>query len=185
MDDEAIVDQLWHGHEQGVDALNRKYGRLMHSIARNILSDEEDARETVNDALLQIWNAIPPARPADLLAYTARSVRNLALNRLKFNRRCKRCSHADVLLSELEECLPNRVDITTQLEHREIIQQINTFLYLQPETARNLFICRYFFGDGVEQMSRDFGLSKQQISDRLYQTRKKLKAYLIKEGVAV
>ena len=44
MNDEKIVDLLWHGSEQGVDALNRKYGKLMHSIARNILSDEEDAQ---------------------------------------------------------------------------------------------------------------------------------------------
>jgi len=185
MDDERIVEMIWNGQEQGVDQLNRKYGKLMESVARNILPCVEDVRETVNDALLQIWNAIPPARPADLKAYSAKIVRNLAINRWKFDRRAKRDGHADALLSELEECLPARVDITTQLEHREIIQQINTFLYLQPETARNLFICRYFFGDGVEQMSRDFGLSKQQISDRLYQTRKKLKAYLIKEGVAV
>ena len=48
-----------------------------------------------------------------------------------------------------------------------------------------LFIRRYFFGDGVEQLARDFALSRQQVSDRLYQTRKKLKQYLMKEGVAV
>ena len=39
--------------------------------------------------------------------------------------------------------------------------------------------------DLIEQLARDFDLTRQQVSDRLYQTRKKLKAYLIKEGVAV
>ena len=73
MDDEKIVDQLWNGSEQGIHGLNRKYGRLMESIARNILRSEEDAREIVNDALLQIWDAIPPARPADLMAYAAKA----------------------------------------------------------------------------------------------------------------
>ena len=185
MDDEKIVDQLWNGSEQGIHGLNRKYGRLMESIARNILRSEEDAREIVNDALLQIWDAIPPARPADLMAYAAKATRNLAINRLKFNQRQKRGGNADVLLSELEECLPDKVDITTSMEARETVEQINTFLYLQPSTARNLFIRRYFFGEGVEQLARDFDLTRQQVSDRLYQTRKKLKAYLIKEGVAV
>lgn len=185
MNDEKIVDLLWHGSEQGVDALNRKYGKLMHSIARNILSDEEDARETANDALLQIWDAIPPARPADLLAYACRVARNLALNRLKYNRRHKRRGDTDVLLSELEECLPTQRDPSAQTEERETAALINTFLYLQPETARMLFVRRYFFGDGVDQLARDFNLSRQQVSDHLYQTRKKLRKYLMKEGVVV
>ena len=185
MDDGIIVDQLWNGSEQGLDTLNRKYGKLMFSIARNILPNQEDARETVNDALLHIWDAIPPARPTDLMAYAAKAVRNLALNRFKHDHRQKRDGHADALLSELEECLPDQVDITTRIEGKETMEQINAFLYLQPQTARNLFIRRYFFGDGVEQLARDFDLTRQQVSDRLYQTRKKLKAYLIKEGVAV
>lgn len=185
MDDEKIVDQIWNGEERGVDALNRKYGSLMHSIARNILSDEEDARETVNDALLQIWDAIPPSRPENLLAYACRVARNLALNRWKFNRRHKRNNGADVLMSELEECLPTQRDPSAQNEARETAALINTFLYLQPETARMLFVRRYFFGDGVDQLARDFNLSRQQVSDRLYQTRKKLRKYLMKEGVVV
>jgi RNA polymerase sigma-70 factor (ECF subfamily) len=185
MDDEKIVDQIWNGEERGVDALNRKYGSLMHSVAWNILTNEEDARETVNDALLQIWDAIPPSRPENLLAYACRAVRNLAINRWKFNRRHKRMNGVDVLLSELEECIPARVDITTLIEEQETAVFINTFLYLQPETARMLFIRRYFFGDGVDQLARDFNLSRQQVSDRLYQTRKKLRKYLMKEGVVV
>lgn len=185
MDDKQIVDQLWDGSQQGLDELSRKYGSLIGRIARNILRNEEDAREVCNDTLLRIWDAIPPERPENLLAYTAKTARNLALNRLKFERRQKRDGHLDTLLSELEEFIPDTGGPVSVTESRETMESINRFLYLQPKSTRDIFVRRYFFGDDMETLARDFQQSRKQITDRLYYTRKKLKAFLVKEGVAV
>ena len=60
MDDAKIVELYWKRDEQAILATSKKYEAYCLSIARNILGDEEDAKECVNDALLGAWNSIPP-----------------------------------------------------------------------------------------------------------------------------
>ena len=69
MDDRVIVRLLFDRAEEGLVQLKSKYGRMGMSIARNVLHDEEDAKECVNDALLAVWNTIPPRDPTHLCAY--------------------------------------------------------------------------------------------------------------------
>ena len=42
----------------------KQYGGFCFRIAVNILGCREDAEECLNDALMKLWNSIPPIRPA-------------------------------------------------------------------------------------------------------------------------
>ena len=64
--------------------------------------------ECVNDAYLAVWNAIPRAQPQNLLAYLAKTTRNIALRRLEHDQAQKRDSRLHLLLDELAEVLPGR-----------------------------------------------------------------------------
>ena len=79
MEDEQIIALFFARSEQAIVELDRKYGAICHALSNNILNSRRDAEECVNDAYLGAWNAIPPARPAPLLAYIAKIVRNLSL----------------------------------------------------------------------------------------------------------
>ena len=69
MTDDATVKKLFDRDERALSEVKQKYGNYCRSIANNILSDSRDAEECVNDALLAVWNSIPPNRPENLKTY--------------------------------------------------------------------------------------------------------------------
>ena len=90
MEDRDIVELFWNRDPAAIRAVSEKYGKLCGTLARNILGSREDAEECVNDAFLNAWNAIPPARPAELAAFLSKIVRSLSFNRFRKNRAGKR-----------------------------------------------------------------------------------------------
>ena len=174
MEDQHIFALLWDHAEGALDALNDAYGRRLYSIAFHILENRQDAEECVNDAILALWNAIPPNRPHSLFAYACGVTRNIALNRLR-----KTSSQYTISLSELAECIPTQ---TGQTDARELGRIINYFLGTVSTKNRNIFLRRYWFGDSVKEIAAIFSMSENAVSVRLNRTRNKLKVYLTKEG---
>ena len=83
MNDREIIDLYWIREERAITATAEKYGGYCHTIAFNILNNNEDAEECANDTYLGAWNSIPPQNPNPLSSYLGRIARNLALNRYK------------------------------------------------------------------------------------------------------
>lgn len=63
MEDAQIIELFFARSEDAISELDKKYGKLCHKLADNILASAQDAEECVNDAYLSTWNAIPPQRP--------------------------------------------------------------------------------------------------------------------------
>lgn len=80
MDDENIVELFWQRSEKALSKTRIKYARYCYAIAFRILHNSEDAEECVNDTLLRVWDAIPPARPNMLRIFLGKITRNLSLN---------------------------------------------------------------------------------------------------------
>lgn len=72
--------------------------------------------------------------------------------------------------------------VEQKAEIAELGKSINSFLYSQKEDIRNVFICRYFYCDSVEEISDRFGYSQSKIKSMLMRARIRLKSYLKKEG---
>jgi RNA polymerase sigma-70 factor (ECF subfamily) len=72
MDDAQIIDLYWARSEQAIAQTADKYGRYCHSIAFNILHNDQDAEECLSDAYLRAWDAMPPQRPNCLSAFLGR-----------------------------------------------------------------------------------------------------------------
>lgn len=183
MDDAKIVELYWKRDEQAILATSKKYEAYCLSIARNILGDEEDAKECVNDALLGAWNSIPPNRPEQLSAYLGKLVRNVSFNRYKKSRTKKRGSgQIPAILEELTEVVSGTDDVETVWSEKYLWECINDFLKLLPEKKRNLFVCRYWYADSVKHMAGQFDMSENYVSVTLRRLRKKLHRYLIERG---
>lgn len=101
MDDRQIVELYWARSEAAISETDKKYGRYCHYIAYQILSNDEDAKEIVNDTYLKIWNTVPPQRPDPLKPYVGTISRQLALNAYKAR---TRKSAADKLRRSLRNC---------------------------------------------------------------------------------
>lgn len=49
MEDSRIIDLYWQRNEDAISETASKYGKYLHSIAYQVLSNTQDAEECVND----------------------------------------------------------------------------------------------------------------------------------------
>ena len=83
--DKNITTLLESRNEQALKLLSEKYGGLCSSISYNVLGNRSDSEEVTNDTYMKVWNTIPPEKPRSLCAYVAKIVRNLSLDKLRYN----------------------------------------------------------------------------------------------------
>lgn len=184
MEDQRIVELFWNRDEDAILHTQRKYDALCRSIAQNILGNFQDAEECVNDAYLKVWNSIPPQRPQSLVAFLSRVVRNISLDRYRHNHADKRGRGADVMFSELEECLSD--DSASDISAQEgITEAINRFLKTLDQENRILFVRRYYYMDTNEILAKTFLMNENTVRQRLFRLREKLKDFLEKEGIGL
>ena len=181
--DTQIMDALWARKEEGIKLLAECYESRLFAIARSILSEQE-AAECVNDALLAVWNHIPPERPEFLFAYAATVCRNLAYDRLRFENAKKRRAEVVSLSEEMEECIPSHAAWPGECSG-ELEQIFADFLRGLPKEKRMMFVRRYWYGDTVEMLSKSFGCSESRVKSILFRVRKQCRVYLEKEGVEI
>ena len=178
MEDEAIIRLFFERSEQAVAQLDVKYGRLLRSLAGNILNNQQDAEESVNDAYLAAWNTIPPRKPNPLGAYLCKIVRNLSLKLRRSRLAAKRNSSYDLAMEELDGCLADSRTVEGEIESRELARIIQDFLDTLSQENRVIFMRRYWFGDPYAQIARQVGLTETNASVRLTRIRRALKDYL-------
>ncbi len=184
MEDSRIVDLYWARDEQAIDATAKKYGRYCYRIASNILSNNEDANESVNDTYLNAWKSMPPHRPSVLSTFLGKLTRRISLNKWRNQNRTKR-GGGEVLLAldELSECIPSQQNPERELEMKELAQAINLFMGTLQPTERDIFVSRYWFLASIKEISLKFEYSESKTKSILFRVRKKLMNYLLKEGL--
>lgn len=184
MDDSQIVALYWERNENAIDATAAKYGRYCYTIAYNILSNREDADESVNDTYLSAWERIPPHRPSVLSTFLGKITRRISLNRWRKQTRAKRGGgEMPLALEELSECIPSHTSTEMIVEQKELTQAINSFLESLPQTERDIFVSRYWFLASVKDICANFNFTESKIKSMLFRTREKLKNHLKKEGL--
>ncbi|MCM1164411.1 MAG: sigma-70 family RNA polymerase sigma factor [Lachnospiraceae bacterium] len=169
-----ITEMLTSRDQAGLAELKVKYWRLILKVCRGILRSQEDAEECANDALLAVWESIPP-EPGDLKAYICQIARRKAINRLHYNTAAVR--NAD-LLTELDECVPSGYSVESAAEGKELSEALNGWLGTLDEKKRLLFIARYFYMLSVKETAKRCGMSQTAATTALSRLREQLKNYL-------
>ena len=186
MQDSEIIALYWARNEDAIPATETAYGSYCRTISANILPNSEDVEECVADTWFSAWNAIPPARPARLSAFLGRITRNLSLDRWRRNNAEKRgAGTVSAALFELENCLSAADSVEQTLQLQELAESIERFLYKQQELKRSIFLRRYWYLCSIEEISRDFSISKSKIASLLFRMRNQLKHHLEKEGISI
>lgn len=185
MEDLQIIELYNARIETAISETDTKYGRMLHSIAMNILSNHWDSEEIVNNTYGNVWNAIPPEKPNSLGAYLGRITRNLSINRWNEQRAKKRYNGAELLLSELGDCVPTAQTVENVIEAKELAQVIDCWLSTLSTDNRVLFLRRYWFGDAVSSLANECGTSANKMAGRLYRLRQSLKEALEMEGISL
>lgn len=183
MEDREILSLYFARSEQAILETDKKYGRYCHYIAYQILSDNEDAKEVVNDTYLKAWNTIPPNSPSPFKGYLGMLSRQFSINLYIKKHRKKRGSEVQLLLGELAECLPDNGFAQEALDHYELRRVLSAFVRTLPLQTQKVFVRRYWYASSVDEIAKEYGMNKSSVLVLLMRTREKLKAYLKKEGV--
>lgn len=183
MEDNQIIALFIDRSEQAIVELDKKYGAAVMKTAARILSSKEDVEECVNDTYLGVWNTIPPRNPNPLISYVCKIARNLATWKYHTNTARKRNRQYDLVLDELEECIPSKVNVEAEYEVKEISVAISRFLETINYEDRFCFLRRYWYVDSVSDIAALTKNSSHYVSVRLFRTRKKLYRYLREEGL--
>ena len=179
MDDRRIIELFNLRDEEAISSVSAKYGAYLFTVARNILRDDEDAKECVNDALRAAWNAIPPAEPGYLRAFLGKIARNIALKRYETLTAQKRGGGVtDAALDELSECIPGGEDPADETVRSEMIREIEKCLKTVPERDKTAFLLRYWFAFTTAEIAERIGASENYVRTVLSRTRKKIRKYL-------
>lgn len=183
MEDDKIIGLFFERSESAIQELAHKYEKICMKVSLNILGSVQDAEECVNDSYLGVWNAIPPRKPDNLMAFLCKIVRNLSLKRCTYNSAEKRKSNYGTCIDELDECVPSRHTVESEFDSDELSKQIDRFIASLDKTNQFLFVRRYWFTDSYESLSRVTGLREQAIRTRLSRIRANLQKFLDKETV--
>ena len=183
MEDEKIIELFFERSENAISRTQEKYGAYMRTVAGNILEDEEDISECINDALLAVWNAVPPANPANFRTYIAKVVRNIAISR--WRRQSAKMRGAGRVAETLEELgeLSDNEDLAEAIAERVTLSDIfSRYLRTLNKTERTVFITRYWLFMTAREIAEELHLSESNVKVMLHRSRAGLKEQLIQEG---
>ncbi len=180
MDDFQLIERFFGRDERALAETEKRYGTFARSVAGRIVGNREDAEECVNDALMRLWNSIPPERPDNFRAYLARIVKNLALDRVRRAGAAKRAGCGEPL-DELADDLPSPEGVDEMVAARELGRSLDRFLDGLSERERDLFVARYWYRASTAELAKKAGMSETAVKSALARTRTKLKSWLEEE----
>lgn len=183
MEDREITAMFQARDEAAISCAMEQYGALCMTVSYNILGNRRDAEECVNDALLKVWQAIPPANPKVFGAYLLTAVRHASLDRRRETlAECRGAGQIPVALDEISDCIPAPDDPERSLDARALRSALNRFLQTLTPDARTVFVSRYWLCLNAGEIAEQMQCSTARVKMSLSRTRKKLKVYLKKEG---
>ena len=170
LEDSKIISLFYERSEQAMAELDRKYGAAVKKTAANILSSRQDVEECANDTYLGVGNTIPPQDPNPLISYVCKIARNIATLKFHSNTAIKRNGQYDLVLDELEECIPSAVNVESDYEAKELSDAISHFLNTLKYEDRFFFIRRYWYADSVSDIAAMTQRDSHLISVHLFRT---------------
>ena len=178
MDDDEIIELLFKRSQKGLSVLSERYGAQCMSISMNLLSNRQDAEECVNDALLAIWNEIPPVHPDDLKVYLFKIVRNISIR--KFRKRLAEKNRIDDSYdTEMMEGIAAKEPLPDErIEFLELKSTINSFLKTRSKLDRMIFIRRMWFFEDYETIAKRSGLRTGTVITRMHRLKKKAREFM-------
>lgn len=178
IDDKWIIEGIQRGEERAFKSLFVKYYAQLVVFARKVVTDDDLARELVQDVFVTFYEKRKDLNiHTSLKAHLYQSVRNRCLNQIKHNQ-IRRDHHANIYAERKWD----EAFVEDKLQETELEQRIFDVVKTLPQQCRRIFEMSRFDGIPNQEIADKLGLSKRtietQISKALKVLRKQLEPYL-------
>jgi len=183
MEDHEIVTLYLSRDERAIAETERKYKHYLLAVAANILCDPLDREECLNDTYLDVWNAIPPARPHSLRGFLSTVMRRRAIDRYKANSSQKRIpSELTVSLSDLDGILSDETRGADESASHALKECLEDFVRGLSKRRMYVFMSRYYMAHSVREIAENLGCSLSTVEKELTAIKRELDKKLRSEG---
>ena len=197
MEDAKILDLYFARDEDAIRETDTAYGKRLHTLAKNILQNREDAEESVNDTYAEVWKSIPPRRPKYFFAFLASICRHLPLT-IGYNAgdtdnyswyKLGGFTLQPTELAKISFILTFAMHLNNVRgrinEPKELGKLLDLFLESLPKDSRLIFLRRYWYVDSVPEIAARYGMTESKVKMQLSRTKEKLRLFLEQEGIYV
>ncbi len=191
LSDGEIVVLLEARNEHALELIDRQYGSQLKGIIRGIVKDEGVTDECLNDVYLRIWNAIPPAKPADLGSYLRTAAHNIAIDRYDTLHRKSDIPKTALVAIDSDQGVdpeaPERVDETVEqmAESERIRALLIEYTKTLPLADRKICIARFYYNAKHREIAARLGIPLGTVKSALHRIKKGMAAFLRREGIGL
>jgi RNA polymerase sigma-70 factor (ECF subfamily) len=183
-DDAALLTALRAGDDVAFETLVRRFSGRMLTVARRLVTNEADAQECLQEALLSAFKALPGFDGRSQLGtWLHRIVVNAALMKLRTRRRHPECSIDNLLPAFLDDGhqrnpgRPWKAEPAV-LEREETRDTVRRKIHELPENYRTVLLLRDIEEYDTETVAQLLDLTTTAVKVRLHRARQALRSLL-------
>lgn len=180
MDENWIVRKIRSRDPAGLERMMNRYIPYVSAIVWNILRGSmthEDAEEVVSDVFVAAWNQPDDLQPGFLKSWLAAVARNKAKNKLR------QCGFTLSLEDDILD-IPDEYEPINLLEKEEEADLVRKAVDSLREPDREIFLRHYYYAQTVREISMEMRLNESTVKTKLRRGRARLRAILLRWGVA-
>ena len=185
-EESELVEGLRRGDQYCHEQLVRQYTGMMLAVARRLLRNEDDARDTVQEAFINVFQALPRFRQeAKLSTWLHRITVNTALMKLRAASRRPETSIDHLLPSfdhegrRVEPIIASTVSLEAVVEQREIRTYVHTCIDRLPASYRTVLLLRDIEELTTVEVAHVLQISENAVKIRLHRARQALMTLLM------
>ena len=183
-EERALVARLQSDDDTAYEEVVRRFGPRMLSVARRMLTQEQDAQDAVQDAFLSAFKAIDRFQgDAKLGTWLHRIVVNAALMKLRSKRRKPEAAIDDLLPKYHDDGHRRgngdwRVTHDTAVQTSEIREQVLAAIDKLPDLYRDILMLRDIEELSTEETAKQLEITEGAVKTRLHRARLALRESL-------
>lgn len=182
----AVIRKVLNGDTNAYEALVREYEKNVYNLALRMTGNSEDAYDMSQEAFIKAYNSLTSFRgDSKFSVWLYRIVSNVCLDFLRSRNRRPTSS----LSMENDDGEEVELDIADEEQTPEKLLErgltrdaVRRGLLSLPDDHRQILLLREIEGLSYDEISEALGLEVGTVKSRIFRARKKLCAFLIKDG---
>ena len=182
----AVIQAVLDGDINAYELLVKEYEKIVYNLALRMVGNSEDAADMSQEAFIKAYNSLTSFRgDSKFSVWLYRIVSNVCLDYLRSRGRRQTVS----LSTENDDGEDVEIDIADEtqsperlLDRRLTRDAVRRGLAALPPEHRQILLLREIQGLSYDEIADALGIEAGTVKSRIFRARKKLCAFLIKDG---